>query len=78
MRVAAPPLLPIFRSRLQGELLALVLVDVRERKKLPHARLGRELGRHRAAELEQLVLLLGRAEDVRQALIDGELRPSAS
>ena len=27
MRVAAPPLLPIFRSRLQGELLALVLVD---------------------------------------------------
>lgn len=27
MRVAAPPLLPIFRSRLQGELLALVLAD---------------------------------------------------
>lgn len=27
MRVAAPPLLPIFRSRLQGEILALVLVD---------------------------------------------------
>lgn len=27
MRVAAPPLLPIFRSRLQGELLALVLID---------------------------------------------------
>ena len=27
VRVAAPPLLPIFRSRLQGELLALVLVD---------------------------------------------------
>ncbi|HEY7627299.1 MAG TPA: hypothetical protein VH761_09525, partial [Ilumatobacteraceae bacterium] len=27
MRVAAPPLLPIFRSRLQGDLLALVLVD---------------------------------------------------
>jgi predicted nucleotidyltransferase len=27
MRVAAPPLLPIFRSRLEGELLALVLVD---------------------------------------------------
>ena len=27
MRGAAPPLLPIFRSRLQGELLALVLVD---------------------------------------------------
>ena len=27
MRAAAPPLLPIFRSRLQGELLALALVD---------------------------------------------------
>lgn len=27
MRAAAPPLLPIFRSRLQGELLALVLAD---------------------------------------------------
>lgn len=27
MRVAAPPLLPIFRSRLQGEVLALVLAD---------------------------------------------------
>ncbi len=27
MRAAAPPLLPIFRSRLQGELLALTLVD---------------------------------------------------
>ena len=26
-RAAAPPLLPIFRSRLQGELLALALVD---------------------------------------------------
>ncbi len=27
MRASAPPLLPIFRSRLQGELLALVLAD---------------------------------------------------
>ncbi len=27
MRAAAPPLLPIFRSRLQGDLLALLLVD---------------------------------------------------
>lgn len=31
MRVAAPPLLPLFRSRLQGELLALLLADVHRR-----------------------------------------------
>lgn len=31
MRVAAPPLLPLFRSRLQGELLALLLVDTDRR-----------------------------------------------
>lgn len=60
MRAAAPPLLPIFRSRLQGELLALVLVDparswtideLSERTRQPYQTVATEVRRLQAGGL---------------------------
>ncbi len=60
MRVAAPPLLPIFRSQLQGELLALVLADptrvwtideLVERTGEPYQTVATEVRRLHAADL---------------------------
>lgn len=62
MRAAAPPLLPIFRSQLQGELLALVLVDpsrqwtideLAERTGEPYQTVATEVRRLQEAELLQ-------------------------
>ncbi len=63
MRVAAPPLLPIFRSRLQGELLALVLVDptrswtideLSDRTGHPYPTVATEVRRLQEAELVRI------------------------
>jgi predicted nucleotidyltransferase len=60
MRAAAPPLLPIFRSQLQGELLALVLADparqwtideLTERTGEPYQTVATEVRRLQEAEL---------------------------
>lgn len=60
MRATAPPLLPIFRSQLQGELLALVLVDssrqwtideLAERTGGPYQTVATEVRRLQEAEL---------------------------
>ncbi len=60
MRATAPPLLPIFRSRLQGELLALVLIDsarqwtideLAERTGEPYQTVATEVRRLQKAEL---------------------------
>ncbi len=59
MRTAAPPLLPIFRSQLQGELLALVLLgqdqmtvsDLARRLGAPFATVAREVNRLEGAGL---------------------------
>lgn len=59
MRTAAPPLLPIFRSQLQGELLALVLLgqdqvtvsDLARRLDAPFATVAREVNRLERAGL---------------------------
>jgi hypothetical protein len=60
MRTAAPALLPVFRSRLQGELLALLLVDaavewtvddLAERTGHPYQTVANEVRRLQAADL---------------------------
>lgn len=62
MRATAPPLLPIFRSQLQGELLALVLVEpsrqwtideLAERTGEPYQTVATEVRRLQEAELLQ-------------------------
>lgn len=68
MRTAAPPLLPVFRSRLQGRLLALVLADpgkewtvdqLAERAGEPYQTVANEARRLQAADLVA-VRLVGR------------------
>src|SRR5947208_2770446 len=64
VRTAAPPLLPIFRSQLQGELLAAVLLSPDEEQSLTHLaeRLGASLAtvQREAHRLEQAGILRSR------------------
>jgi predicted nucleotidyltransferase len=70
MRAAAPPLLPVFRSRLQGELLALVLVhpdrrwtieELAERTGHPYQTVATEVRRWEATGLLD-VTMIGRTK----------------
>ena len=70
MRVAAPPLLPLFRSRLQGEVLALLLADasrrwtideLADRTRHPYQTVATEVRRWQAAGMLD-VTIVGRTK----------------
>lgn len=83
MRVAAPPLLPILRSPLQGELLALVLADstrewtideLAERTGEPYQTVATEVRRLHAADLLS-VSTVGRTKLLSASQANPYLRP---
>jgi predicted nucleotidyltransferase len=83
VRATAPPLLPIFRSRLQGELLALVLVDsarqwtideLADRTGEPYQTVATEIRRLQKAEL-LLATTIGRTKLLSANEANAYLRP---
>jgi predicted nucleotidyltransferase len=85
MRTEAPALLPVFRSRLQGEVLALVLADpdmewtvedLAERTGHPYQTVANEVRRLQAADLV-LARLIGRSKLLRANTNSPYFRPLA-
>ena len=83
MPIAAPPLLPIFRSQLQGELLALILVDpdrrwtideVARRTGQPYQTVATEIRRLQDADLI-VVSMIGRTKQLSANAANPYLRP---
>lgn len=83
MRVAAPPLLPLFRSRLQGELLALLLADgarrwtideLAERTRHPYQTVATEVRRWEAAGMLD-VTIVGRTKRFSVNMANPYVRP---